>query len=389
MLSYTAPRVTVQQLLQKHAPPVTKNAHVAKVLQRIRTCRTAALGYHVYGCTKDDCRYIKYQYHSCRDRHCPNCGAVKKQEWIEARTQELLPVKYYHVVFTMPHELNSLVMGHRKLLLKLLFDASAATLLTFAKDEKYIGASPGIISVLHTWGQQLSFHPHIHSIVSGGGITNNGSWKNAINNEKRFLFPVKALSIVYRAKFLQALQQMIAKGEVTLPEKQDGSKLINLLYKKDWVVYTKAPFGGPHAVIEYLGRYTHKVAISNHRIHSINDKGETVSFNYKDYADAGTQKQMTLTVDEFIRRFEQHILPERFTKIRTYGYLANRGRHHRINEVLSKMKLPLHKGLVKVPLQVRMLEQFGIDMEECPCCKNKTLQLLKIFYPWKRRGDDG
>src|SRR6185312_2002552 len=171
------------------------------------------------------------------------CGAVKKQEWIEARSRELLPVKYYHVVFTLPHELNSLVMGHRKLLYKLLFDASAATLLAFAKDEKHLGALPGIISVLHTWGQQLSFHPHIHCIISGGGITYDGGWKNALNNERRFLFPVKAMSIVYRAKFLQALQLRITKGEVILLVDTDCKQLFNLLYKKDWNVYAKAPFG--------------------------------------------------------------------------------------------------------------------------------------------------
>ena len=388
MLSYTAPRATVQQLLQKHALPCNKNAHVAKVLQRIKTCRTAALGYHVYQCSNEECGHVKYQYHSCRDRHCPNCGAIKKQEWIEARMQELLPVKYYHVVFTLPHELNSLVMGHRKLLYKLLFDASAQTLLTFAKDNKYLGALPGIISVLHTWGQQLSFHPHIHCIVSGGGITADNSWKEAIKNKWRFLFPEEAMGTVYRGKFLQALQQMITRGEVVLSEKQDGKQLMNLLYKKEWVVDARAPFGGPHAVIEYLGRYTHKVAISNHRIHSINEENDTVTFGYKDYADGSKQKQMTLTIAEFIRLFEQHILPERFTKIRTYGYLSNRGRHSRINEVLKKMKLPLHQGLVKIPIQVRMLEQFGINMKECPCCKNKTLQLVKIFYPWKNV-DDG
>ena len=179
---------------------------------------------------------------------------------------------------------------------------------------------------------------------------------------------------------------MISKEEVTC--KEDSKQLLNLLYKKDWVVYAKAPFGGPHAVIEYLGRYTHKVAISNHRIQTINGEDDTVTFAYKDYADGGNQKQMTLTGDEFIRRFEQHILPERFTKIRTYGYLANRNRHQRINEVLRKMKLPLHKELVKVPLQVHLLERFGIDMEQCPCCKNKTLRLLKIYYPWKQ-ADDG
>ncbi len=393
MLSYTAPRATIQQLLQKHVQPVNKNLHVQKVLQRIKTCRTSALGYHVYQCCDEQCGHIKYQYHSCRDRHCPNCGAIKKQEWIEARRQELLPVKYYHVVFTMPHELNSIVMGHRKILFKLLFDASAQTLLTFAKDEKYLGATAGIISVLHTWGQQLSFHPHIHCIVSGGGITTVNDlidigWKEAKKNTWLFLFPVKAMSIVYRAKFLQALQQKIATGEVILPDNTDSKQLFNLLYQKDWVVYAKAPFGGPHTVIEYLGRYTHKVAISNHRISSINDEQGTVTFDYKDYADKGKQKQMTLACGEFIRRFEQHILPERFTKIRTYGYLANRNRHQRINEVLKKMKLPLHKGLIKIPLQIRMLEQFGIDMDECPCCKNKTLKLVKIIYPWKQ-ADDG
>ncbi len=202
-------------------------------MQRIRTCRTAALGYHVYGCTKDECGHIQYQYHSCRDRHCPNCGAVKKQEWIEARSRELLPVKYYHVVFTLPHELNSLVMGHRKLLYKLLFDASAATLLSFAKDEKHLGASPGIISVLHTWGQQLSFHPHIHCIVSGGGITPNNEWKEAKKNDWQFLFPVEAMSTVYRGKFLEALKQMITKGEVILPVDTDRKQLFNILYRKN------------------------------------------------------------------------------------------------------------------------------------------------------------
>jgi hypothetical protein len=376
MLPYTTPKATVQQVLLKHhaSPQTSTKLHVQKVLHRLKICRTASLGYHVYRCSNDECGEIKYQYHSCRDRHCPQCGAIKKEQWIEARTQELLPVKYYHVVFTLPHELNSLVMGHRKILYKLIFDASAQTLLCFAKDEKYLGALPGIISVLHTWGQQLSFHPHIHCIVSGGGIANNNTWKDAKKNDYRFLFPVKAMSIVYRTKFLQALQQMIDKGEVVLPAGADAKRLFHVLYHKDWIVYAKAPFGGPHAVIEYLGRYTHKVAISNHRISSINEEQGTVSFEYKDYGDNGKQKQ--------------HILPEKFTKIRTYGYLSNRNRHHRINEILKKMKLPVHKGLIKVPLELRMMEQYGIDIKQCPCCKQKTLKLLKIFYPWKQV-DDG
>lgn len=396
MLSYTPPRATIQQLLQNQVLPVNKNLHVQKVLQRIKICRTSALGYHMYQCSNEKCRHVKYQYHSCKDRHCPNCGAVKKQEWIEARMQELLPVKYYHVVFTLPHELNSLMMGHRRLLYKLLFDTSAQTLLTFAKDEEYLGAIPGILSVLHTWGQQLSFHPHIHCIVSGGGITADNTWKEARKNSRLFLFPVKAMSIVYRAKFLQSLKKMIANGEVIFPADTDSKQLFDLLYQKDWVVYAKAPFGGPHAVLEYLGRYSHKVAISNHRIQSINDERGTVTFDYKDYADGGKQKQMTLAAREFIRRFEQHILPKRFCKIRTYGYLANRNRHQRINEVLRKMKLPPHKGLLKIPLQLRLADQFGIDMEQCPCCKNKTLKLVTVSYSclsgrqaWKQANPPG
>lgn len=388
MLSYTAPKATLQQMLQKQILPPHKNLHVQKVMQRIKNCRTSALGYHLYGCTNEQCHHLKYQYHSCRDRHCPNCGAVKKQEWIEARKQELLPVKYYHVVFTLPHELNGVILGYRKLLFKLLFDAAAQTLLTFAADEKYLGATPGIISVLHTWGQQLSFHPHLHCIVSGGGIKCEDDWIQAKKNIYGFLFPVKAMSVVYKTKFLQGLQKMVAKQEVVLPEGTDFKQLLNLLYKKEWVVYAKAPFGGPDAVIEYLGRYTHKVAISNHRINSINENDGTVNFGYKDYADEGKQKQMTLSWVEFIRRFEQHILPERFTKIRTYGYLANRNRHQRINAILKKMKCPLHKGMIKVPLEITMLTQYGIDVQKCPVCENKTVKLIKIFYPWKRV-DDG
>jgi hypothetical protein len=390
MLSYTAPKATLQQVLRRHhsSPQAPANLHVQKVLNHLKICRTATLGYHVYRCSDDECGHIKYQYHSCRDRHCPNCGAIKKQEWIEARTQELLPVKYYHVVFTLPHELNRLVLGHRKSLYKLLFDASAQTLLSFAKDEKYLGAVPGIISVLHTWGQQLSFHPHVHCIVSGGGVAEANTWKEAKKNIYRFLFPVKAMSIVYKTKFLQALKQMVDRDEVILPDNNDVKQLLNLLYHKDWIVYVKAPFGGPQAVIEYLGRYTHKVAISNHRIHHINDEQATVTFEYKDYGDGSKQKQMTLSAEEFIRRFQQHILPPRFTKIRTYGYLSNRNRHHRIIGILKKLKLPVHKGSLTISLELRLIQQYGFDMKQCPCCKQKTLQLLKIYYPW-RRIDDG
>lgn len=397
MLSYTTPRATVQQVLLRHDVPcaVDENLHVQKVLSRIKRCRTSSLGYHTYKCNNDDCRYIKYQYHSCRDRHCPQCGALKKQQWIESRMQELLPVTYYHVVFTLPHELNTVVLGNRRTLFKLLFDASAQTLLSFAKDQKYLNALPGIISVLHTWGQQLSFHPHIHSIVSGGGIVNGNKWKDVKKNKYHFLFPVKAMQKVFKGKFLQALKQLLTSGKVRLPEQTDAKQLLNTLYNKDWIVYAKAPFAGPHSVVEYLGRYTHKVAISNHRITSINDQNSSVTFEYKDYRsirtgddDDNSKKQMTSTCNEFIRRFAQHILPARFTKIRTYGYLSNRNRRQRINEVLKTMQLPLHKGLIKIPLSISAMEQYSIDITECPSCKNKTLQLVQVYYPY-RQPDDG
>lgn len=391
MLCYAAPKATVQQVFKSQPALVEQgpSAQVKKVLGRLSRCRTPALGFHLYRCLDEDCGHVNYQYHSCRDRHCPGCGALRKEEWIEARRTELLPISYYHVVFTLPQELNPLVLGYQALLYKLLFDASAQTLLTFAKDEKYLGAQTGIISVLHTWGQQLSFHPHIHSIVSGGGITLAGKWKQAQRKGGRFLFPVKAMSVVYRACFLQGLKTLITKGLVTLPEGTELNALFDLLYSKAWVVYAKAPFGGPQAVIEYLGRYTHKVAISNHRITAISEgENPTVSFCYKDYRQGGKQKEMTLSAQEFIRRFSQHILPKGFTKIRMYGYLSNRGRQKRISGVLQGLRLPQHAAAVSVPLAVRMLERYGVQIGRCPCCGADTLKLVLVYVPWKR-ADDG
>ncbi len=390
MLAYTAPQASVQQVLKSHVMEVAESAcgQVKKVLGRLSRCRTSELGFHLYRCTDDTCGHVKYQYHSCRDRHCPQCGALKKEEWIEARTRELLPVKYYHVVFTLPHELNSLVLGHQKPLYKLLFEASAQTLLAFAKDEKYLGAQAGLIAVLHTWGQQLSFHPHLHCIVSSGGITAAGNWKMAKKNEGRFLFPLKAMSVVYRGKFMQGLKGLITEGQVTTPVGTDLRALIDLLYSKNWVVYAKAPFGGPQAVIEYVGRYTHKVAITGHRITAIDQQADTVTFGYKDYADGGTQKLMTLKGAAFIRRFAQHILPKGFTKIRMYGYLSNRDRHRRIREVLTHLQLPPHPQSVRVPFSVRLRERYGVAVNRCPCCGENTLELVWVYLPWKK-GDDG
>ncbi len=360
-----------------------------KVLSLIERCRTADFGYHAYRCTDSDCGAMQYVYHSCRNRHCPGWGNNKKEEWIEARMKELLPVKYYHAVFTMPHQLSSLIMGNRKAMFTLLFDAASYTLLKFAADEKYMAAQPGIIMVLHTWGQQLSFHPHVHCIVSGGGIVHpcalDGEapgvrWKEALKAKHKFLFPVKAVATVYRAYFLKQLQQQIQNGAITMTEEQhtDWVTLRSALYNIEWITYFKEPMGGPAQVLEYLGRYTHKVAISNHRIKRI-DIDNNVTFEYKDYADEGRKKLMTLPGDEFLRRYEQHILPPNFCKIRHYGYLGNYKRKERVNEILKQMDLPQHAPLAEISITIRMIEKFGSGALICKCCKKAKLELLYVL----------
>jgi hypothetical protein len=364
-------KVTLQQLLQQ-SPDWQSHTHEGshKTFRKIEQCRTAAMGYHPYHCNDKDCGYSTTVYHSCRNRHCPNCGNSKKEEWIESRLKELLPCKYYHVVFTVPHQLNELMMGNRKVLFKQLFDSSAYTLLKFGQDEQYMGARPGIVSVLHTWGQQLSFHPHVHCIVSGGGIKGEHQWVEAKKAKYGSLFPVQAMEMVYKAHFLTGMNTLRKNGLLRLNYAQEvhWSAMLRQLYALRWIVYAKQPFGGPQQVVEYLGRYTHKVAISNHRMKSIDAAGN-VSFEYKDYADKGKKKLMKLSGKEFIRRFEQHLLPYRFVKIRHYGYLGNNQRKKRVNAVLAKMKLPQHKPLVMVPMRIRMLELTGRDMHQCPICK--------------------
>jgi len=376
----TGCRATVQQLLQQMPgwkEMTSPGSH--KVLSRIERCRTADYGYHAYRCSDSDCGAMQYVYHSCRNRHCPGCGNNKKEEWIEARMKELLPVKYYHAVFTIPHQLNSLVMGNRKAMFTLLFDAASYALLKFAADEKYMAAQPGIIAVLHTWGQQLSFHPHVHCIVSGGGIDKDKGWKEAVKAKHKFLFPAKAVQPLYRAYFLKQLQQQIDKGIVTMTEEQhkDWFGLRTALYNIDWIVDFREPMGGPAQVLEYLGRYTHKVAISNHRIKRI-DMDNNVTFEYKDYADEGKKKSMTLQGEEFLRRYEQHLLPPRFCKIRHYGYLGNYKRKERVNGMLQQMELPQHAQQALVSSTIRMIEKHGTDAMLCSRCKKAKPELLYI-----------
>ncbi len=337
------------------------------VLGAIEKCRTAALGGHVDAC--DSCGHVRISYNSCRNRHCPKCQGTNREQWIAARQQQLLPATYFHAVFTLPQELNTWCMHYPKEMYNLLFNASKQTITTFAQDAKHLGAAPGMISVLHTWGQTLSLHPHIHMIVPGGGITAAGYWKNA-KCKGRYLFPVKAMSIVFKNKYMQGFLKFIQTKNCSIEK-----SIRKTLYSKSWVVYAKQPFLGASQVIEYLGRYTHKVAISNHRIQSIADG--KVSFKYKDYADGCTQKQMTLDATEFLRRFCLHILPPRFMKIRHYGFLANR--HKPLLQLQQKEMGISAAATKKKDWKTILKEKMNFDVDQCPCCKKGRMTTILNF----------
>jgi hypothetical protein len=377
-----------RQLLQTkifgHAEVAGFNSYSRAVLSRLSRCHTAAIGVHHYRCSNEDCRHIHHQYHSCGNRHCPSCGGMKRMQWVEDRMGELLPTTYFHLVFTLPQELRSLCMGNRKLLFGLLFKAAQHTILTLSKDEKYMGGTPGIVSILHTHGQDLSFHPHIHNIVSGGGMLPSPvgegpgvRWIKEKRANGRFLFPRRAMEKIYKGYFLEHLRKYIANKSLVFTSKEALENILSVVGGKKWNVYAKAPFGGPAQIIEYLGRYTHKVAITAHRILQIDDSH--ISFKYKDYADGNKQKVMTLSHEEFLRRFEQHILPKSFMKIRHAGYLHSKNKMERIASVCSQLKLPAPMQRVRTPVALRMLLQTGKDIMLCPVCKKGRMELVKTF----------
>jgi hypothetical protein len=298
-----------------------------KVLRAIARCRTAALGGHLDECTR--CGHRAISYNSCRNRHCPKCQTSARERWIAARQRELLPTRYVHVVFTLPRELVPLVLQNKKVIYDLLFRASADTLLEVARDPKHLGAEIGFFSVLHTWNQKLGLHPHVHCVVPAGGLSpDRRRW---IKPRYAFFLPVKVLSRVFRGKFVAALQRAFREqrlrfqGSLTpLAQPKTFTAWLRPLFRKDWVVYSKRPFGGPEYVLQYLGRYTHRVAISNHRLISFADG--KVTFRWRDSAHHNEQKLLTLSLDEFLRRFLLHLLPKRFVRIRNFGFLANRQR---------------------------------------------------------------
>jgi hypothetical protein len=298
-----------------------------KVLRAIEHCRTAALGGHLDRCSR--CGHRAISYNSCRNRHCPKCLTNARDRWLAERQKELLNVGYFHVVFTLPHDLSWLALHNQKVIYSLLFRASAQTMLEIAADPKHLGAQIGFLSVLHTWGQRLDHHPHVHCVIPAGGLSLDGQrW---VHPRYTFFLPVKVLSRVFRGKFVAGLKRVFRKKELLLAgslKSLEGAKafgaFLRTLFRQDWVVYAKPPFGGPEHVLHYLARYTHRVAISNHRLIQLAD-GQ-VTFRWKDYAHGNKKRKMTVSADEFLRRFMLHVLPKGFVRIRFFGFLAHRRR---------------------------------------------------------------
>jgi len=357
--------------------------HQLRTLAAIERCRTAALGGHVLTC--DNCGTLRIAYNSCRNRHCPKCQCVEREAWMLARQAELLPVPYYHVVFTLPAELNGLCLFNQKTMYNLLFRSAWQTLCTFAADKKWLGAKTGATMVLHTWGQNLMLHPHVHCIVPGGGLDTGGNW-NPAKKGRRFLFPVKAMSRVFRAIFLKELLLHIGAEDFILPAGFPEGKALKKwrqgLYEKPWVVYAKRPFGGPAQVVEYLGRYTHKTAISNHRLLEVNQG--CVRFRYKDYRRGGKVGEMTLSGLEFLRRFSHHILPPGFRRMRHYGILSNALKGRALAACRRSLGLPAPEAtpLTRQERRAEALQKLaGQAPDLCPHCREGHMVKVGFFPP--------
>jgi len=369
------PKLEVADIFSKHGVdyreryklPITK----LRVMRAIEICRTSELGGHMTKC--EDCSAEQPVYNSCRNRHCPKCQFNRTEKWLEARKKEVLPIQYFHVVFTLPDTLNSIVMMNQKDVYNIFFKSVSETLIKLSKDPKHLGAQIGAVCVLHTWGQNLMFHPHIHCIVTGGGLSiNSTQW---ISSKQDFFISVHALGKLFRGKFLSYLKNhhyekglQFNQATMHLSKKSEFLKYLRPLYNKNWVVYSKPPFNGAKSIIEYLGRYTHKVAISNHRLISLHDG--KVTFKYRDYSDGNQQKEMTLEAHEFIRRFLLHVLPDRYIKIRYFGILCNRKKKENIKFI--RLLLDHIEYSETNDVETSVVDDFYC----CPSCKKG--KLIKI-----------
>jgi len=352
-------------------------------MRAIVACRTAALGGHVERC--EACGLLRYSYHSCRNRHCPKCQTLAKERWLVARQAELLPAPYFHVVFTLPHQVNPLAQGNPRVIYRLLFAAASETLIEFGENPRWLGGELGLTLVLHTWGQTLSQHLHVHALVSGGALAPDGHW---IHPRGGFLFPVKALSKVFRGKFLAALAHAFDSGALllagttaALAKARGRAALFAALRAQPWVVYAKRPFAGSEQVLAYLGRYTHRIALTNNRLVSLSDT--TVRFRYKDYACANRRKVMALEAHEFIRRYLMHVLPKGFMRIRHYGLNGNRGKHHKLAQARTALDVPRPEPRPTAPetLEAFWLRVAQLDIHQCPHCASARLHRIATLTP--------
>src|SRR5213593_1221897 len=362
-----------------------------RVMNAIEVCRTAALGGHIEECDNDNCLHQRISYNSCCNRHCTKCQSLARAEWIEDRQAELLETPYYHVVFTVPEEIAAIAYQNKEVVYGILFRAAAQTLRTIAADPKHLGAEIGFFAVLHTWGQNLLFHPHLHFVVTGGGIAPEGDrW---ISCRPGFFLPVRVLSRLFRRLFLKLLQKAFDSGKLhffsSLEALQDRKAFVRHLAparKAEWVVYAMAPFAGPQQVLDYVGRYTHRVAISNDRLLDM-ENGE-VRFRWKDYRDDNRQKTMTLKADEFIRRFLIHVLPNGFQRIRYYGFLGNRYRKQKLALCRRLLGMPENDAPVAEPssdYRDRCEELTGSSLRECPLCHQGRMHVVGVLESVKKR----
>jgi hypothetical protein len=383
-----APALELGDIFRLHGPAYLTTfgdslSHEQKqALRAIGVCRTPALGGHVDQC--DRCGYRKISYCSCRNRHCPKCHERARAQWLEQRAAELLPVEYFHVVFTLPQRLAPLALQNQRLIYGILFRAAAETLTRIAGDPRHLGARIGFLAVLHTWGQNLNHHPHLHCVVPGGGIAlDQRRW---ISCRQQFLFPVKVLSRLFRAKFVAYLKTAFRDGKLgfhgqlkSLSERRNFVEWLSPVAGTEWVVYAKPPFGGPRQVLKYLARYTHRVAISNQRLISL--ENDRVTFRWKNYARGNQPATMTLQAVEFVRRFLLHVLPRGFVKVRHFGLLANRGRRRNL-ALCRKLLVASSSARDFHPAHDRLADQMETDQRDrCPRCRAGHMRRLETLLP--------
>jgi hypothetical protein len=382
------PSLEVASIFRQHGEAYRASRRLPRqqlrVMRAIETCRTAALGGHVEQCGQ--CAHIRVSYNSCRNRHCPKCQSLARAQWLEQRKAELLPVDYFHVVFTLPEPIAAIAYQNQKVVYDILFRATAQTLLTIARDPKHLGAEIGFFAILHTWGQNLLLHPHLHCVVPGGGVSPDGNrW---IACRPGFFLPVRVLSRLFRRLFLEALDCAFRKGQLrfftslsALTTPQAFAGYIEPLRHAEWVVYAKPPFGGPLQVLEYLGRYTHRVAIANQRL--LADRDGQVSFRWKDYRHQQRPKTMTLDAPEFIRRFLLHALPAGFQRIRHYGLFSNCHRREALLLCHHLLSTPVTDLLPNPGRDFRelYLALTATDLNRCPNCKIGRMVLIEVLQP--------